>query len=170
LPQQQTTFGDKYLITPESVARHISQIEELASATRRDLSRQDATPVAAPSEHIPQVDTTATTIDKSRQDAKGRDLSPQEQSAGGTASEPPTSARHVEQLEKRIEEKDDFIVLLKGQLTAKDGQIRELSERYRETHTLLGAMQRMLAPLLGQGDPYKAPEPTEARSVDNPGQ
>lgn len=68
----------------------------------------------------------------------------------------PDTAGFVSQLEKRIEEKDDVIVLLKGQLIAKDEQIKELSTRYRETHTLLGAMQRMLAPLLGQSDPFKA--------------
>jgi hypothetical protein len=78
----------------------------------------------------------------------------------GSETEPAT-ARYVEQLEKRIEEKDEVIDLLKNQLTAKDQQIGELSTRYRETHTLLGAMQRMLAPLLGQSDPYNAPEKRE---------
>jgi hypothetical protein len=74
----------------------------------------------------------------------------------------PDTAGFVSQLEKRIEEKDDVIVLLKGQLVAKDEQIKELSTRYRETHTLLGAMQRMLAPLLGQSDPYKAGSNTDS--------
>ncbi len=72
----------------------------------------------------------------------------------------PAMAGFVTQLEKRIEEKDDVIALLKGQLVSKDEQIKELSTRYRETHSLLGAMQRMLAPLLGQGDPYKVPSGT----------
>jgi hypothetical protein len=44
-----TTLGDKYLITPQSVARHIAQIEELRAldsvATDRDLPRQVATSV-----------------------------------------------------------------------------------------------------------------------------
>ena len=80
--------------------------------------------------------------------------------SGESGETQPAMARYVEQLEKRIDEKDDVIVLLKGQLTAKDQQIGELSTRYRETHTLLGAMQRMLAPLLGQPDPYKAPPET----------
>jgi hypothetical protein len=62
----------------------------------------------------------------------------------------------------RIEEKDDVIGLLRGQLTAKDEQIGELSMRYRETHALLGAMQRMLAPLLGQADPYVPNKSEEA--------
>lgn len=80
----------------------------------------------------------------------------------------PAMTRYVEQLEKRIEEKDDVIGLLKSQLTAKDEQIGELSTRYRETHTLLGAMQRMLAPLLGQADPYKTPGQREAEGAANP--
>ena len=45
-----TAIGDKYLVTPQSVARHIAQIVELsqldAVATGRDLSRQVATTVA----------------------------------------------------------------------------------------------------------------------------
>ena len=139
-----TSLGDKYLVTPQSVARHISQIAELAAldmvATRRDQPRPDATAVAAPESH-PSVTQTATASDMRRQDATGE-------------GEP----RYLAQLEKRIEEKDDVIGLLKGQLVAKDEQISELSTRYRETHTLLGAMQRMLAPLLGQADPYTAPK------------
>jgi hypothetical protein len=45
-----TTMGDKYLVTPQSVARHIAEIVEFtqldAVATRRDLSRQVATSTA----------------------------------------------------------------------------------------------------------------------------
>src|SRR5664280_1778307 len=45
--RQQTQFGEKYLITPTSVARHIAQIEEVTRATSRDMSR----PVAFEQEH-----------------------------------------------------------------------------------------------------------------------
>ena len=38
--RQETPFGVQYKITPESVARHIAQIAELASATGRDKRRQ----------------------------------------------------------------------------------------------------------------------------------
>ena len=45
-----TTMGDKYLVTPQSVARHIAQIVEFsqldAVATGRDLSRPVATNIA----------------------------------------------------------------------------------------------------------------------------
>ena len=80
----------------------------------------------------------------------------------------PAAAGYVSQLEKRIDEKDDVILLLKGQLNSKDEQIKELSTRYRETHTLLGAMQRMLAPLLGQGDPFKASKDAAVNSDQPP--
>ncbi len=79
---------------------------------------------------------------------------------------------YVTQLEKRIDEKDDVIGLLKGQLLAKDQQITDLStrfgnlsDRFADTQKLLGAMQRMFAPLLGQGDPYSTTDnATEMRA------
>src|SRR3984893_13783705 len=37
--RQETSFGEKYLITPASVARHIAQIEEITRATSRERSR-----------------------------------------------------------------------------------------------------------------------------------
>ena len=90
------------------------------------------------------------------------------------------TSTYVTQLEKRIEEKDDVIGLLKGQLVTKDKQIGDLSERFTslsdrfsDTQKLIGAMQRMLAPLLGQGDPYsttedpKIPNPPSHQIVDN---
>ena len=50
-----TTTGDKYLVTPQSVARHIAQIEEFAQldavATGRDMSRPVAT-ITAPEESL----------------------------------------------------------------------------------------------------------------------
>src|SRR5215831_2021352 len=62
-----TTLGDKFLVTPQSVARHIAQIQELREldnvatyrdpsrpvATDRDEPRRPATPVAPqPEAHI----------------------------------------------------------------------------------------------------------------------
>src|ERR1700680_4428302 len=43
--RQETPFGEKYLITPTSVAR-LAQIEELASTTSRDMPRRAGTGVA----------------------------------------------------------------------------------------------------------------------------
>jgi uncharacterized coiled-coil protein SlyX len=102
-----------------------------------------------------------------------------ENSADREASEVVTST-YVTQLETRIDEKDEVIGLLKGQLVAKDQQITDLStrfgnlsDRFADTQKLLGAMQRMFAPLLGQGDPYSptdkpdVPNPPTSRTVDN---
>ena len=45
-------------------------------------------------------------------------------------AEKPVASGYVMQLEKRIDEKDDVIGLLKGQLVAKDQQITDLSTRF----------------------------------------
>src|SRR3978361_1961415 len=67
--RQETPFGDKYMITPESVARHIAQIAELASTTGHDMSRQDAPVVHAPIVAQTVLAPEATSLDLSRQDA-----------------------------------------------------------------------------------------------------
>src|ERR1700674_4168181 len=41
--REQTTYGERYRITPASVARHIEQIEQLSQAHRRERSRPAAT-------------------------------------------------------------------------------------------------------------------------------
>ena len=47
--RQETPFGEKYMITPASVARHIAQIAELARTKGRDVSRLVATHFHEPS-------------------------------------------------------------------------------------------------------------------------
>src|ERR1039458_1029909 len=65
--RQETPFGEKYMITPTSAARHIAQIAELASTTSRDMSRQDAADVARPNRQKIEKDDAPTSLDKSRQ-------------------------------------------------------------------------------------------------------
>jgi len=135
-----TTTGDKYLVTPQSVARHIAQIEELKAldmvATDRDASRPVATSAAQEPSHSGDSDT-------SRQIMTG----------GGTS-------RYLALLERDNE-------FLREQVQKKDEQITDLSKRFGETQTLLGAMQRMLAPLLGQADPFTKTESREVNEVVN---
>lgn len=133
--RQETSFGDKYMITPESVARHIAQIAELASATRHDMSRPAATEVAAPYQVESVAPVAATSRDMSRQDA--------------------ANDRYVARLEGEVE-------FLRGQVSTKDLQIKELTERSRETNVLIGGLQRLLAPLLGSPDPH----PTKVEHSD----
>ena len=136
--RQETPFGDKYLITEESVARHIAQIEELASAIRRDEPRQVAT-VVAPEIHVDQAPTHPPT---------GHDLPRQD-----------ATAKYVEQLEKRLDEKDGEIGFLRSEITIKNDQIKDLTERAHETNSLIAGLQKMLTPLLGGGaDRVHTPE------------
>ena len=69
------------------------------------------------------------------------------------------SSRYVARLEGEV----DF---LREQITTKDLQIKELSERSRETNVLIGGLQRLLAPLLGSPDPHS---PTNVSHNDQSG-
>jgi hypothetical protein len=123
--RQETAFGDKYKITPESVARHIAQIAELASTTERDLSRPAATDVA-------------------RQDSQ--DPRPKDPPSGLDRTRPVAADdRYLTQLESEN-------VFLKSQITSKDTQIAALLERDHETNALINGLQRMLGPLLAAPD------------------
>jgi hypothetical protein len=133
-----TTLGDKYFVTPQSVARHIAQIVEMLPldtvATDRDQPRLVATTVAA-QESAPPPQTAPTTHND-------------------TARQPATDDAQVSRYVALLERDNEF---LRDQVTKKDEQITDLSKRFGETQTLLGAMQRMLAPLLGQSDPFNQP-------------
>ena len=123
--KKQTTLGDMYVVTPQSVARHIAQIEELKSAdmvaTGHDLSRQVATHVAAEPSTQTSEPPQATTGDMSR---------------------------YVARLELEIEQAKDDRDFLREQIDRKDKTIDALIERDRETNFLVRGLQEMLSPLL----------------------
>jgi hypothetical protein len=121
-------YGEKYLITPASVAKHIAYIEE----TRQTMaSRDEPRPVAAT---LPQE---VRTPEEPRQPETGRDEPRQ------TAAEANFVSRYV----ARLEGENEF---LRGQVSVKDGQIKEMTERARETNVLIAGLQKMLTPLLGR--------------------
>jgi hypothetical protein len=135
----ETEFGEKYLIAPTSVDKHIAYIEEVRlaatspdmsrhAATGRDLSRQVATAVVA-EENNNEVSRheAPTGTDKPRQ--------------GATA--------YVE----RLESENEF---LRGQIGVKDKTIEALLERDRETNVLIAGIQKMLTPLLGRPDDQRS--------------
>ena len=136
----ETEFGEKYLISPESVDKHIAYIEEVRqpttgtdlsrhAATGRDLSRQVATP-GAPKE--------------------GGGDKPRQEAATSTDLSRPVATELVGQLEKRLGEKDGEIQFLRSEVAVKNDQIKDLTERARETNHLIAGLQRMLTPLLGR--------------------
>jgi hypothetical protein len=51
------------------------------------------------------------------------------------------------------------VAFLREEISTKNAQIKELSERSRETNVLIGGLQRMLSPLLGRGSEPQ-PNPT----------
>jgi len=163
--------GDQWFVAPAALPRLIGDLQQWQmQRAGHSKSRPGQSETVTPEKPIQQnADTPgpgrpepATTYEESRSDHR--------------AAEAVTSS-YVTQLEKRIEEKDDVIGLLKGQLVSKDQQITDLStrfgnlsDRFADTQKLLGAMQRMFAPLLGQADPYSSPDKPEAptpRTVDN---
>ena len=124
----ETAFGEKYLISPASVDRHIAYIEVRPVATGPDMSRHVATDVAH-----------KRLEDEARQE-------------GPTSSDAPrpVATGYVEQLEKRTEEKDGEIRFLRSEVSVKNDQIKDLTERARETSHLIAGLQKMLTPLLGR--------------------
>jgi hypothetical protein len=121
----ETEFGEKYLITRASVEKHIAYIKEVTPTTSRDVPRPVATDVAAENKD-----------DMPRQEA----TTPSEQPRPVATS--PDLSRYVERLEGDI----DF---LRSQMDVKDNQIKEMTERARETNVLIAGLQKMLTPLLG---------------------
>lgn len=127
----ETSFGEKYLISPGSVDKHIAYIEEVRPvATRRDVPRPVATSVAAEDSHVEARQEPPTSTDLSR----------------------PAATEYVDQLKKRLDEKDGEIIFLRTEVAVKNDQIKDLTERARETNHLIAGLQKMLTPLLGRPD------------------
>jgi len=160
----ETPFGEKYLVSPASLDKHIAYIQEINDATSRDMSRPFAVDNSSYSSHDKQRQGTATTSDQPRHVAAGgvmadenpTDAPRQVATPGATSGDQPrhvatsdAESRYVARLESEV----DF---LRGQVATKDAQIKELTERSRETNVLIGGLQRMLAPLLGSPDPHHA--------------
>lgn len=141
----ETPFGERYMITPTSVARHIAYIEEVRPvATIRDLSRPVATAEASTK--------TTTGDDQQRQAAISDDQQRQ------PTKVVPDDSKYVAALERE----NSF---LREQVTVKDKQIGELTERARETNLLIHGLQRMLTPLLGTAP--NADQNRVDRSIDS---
>jgi len=125
----ETPSGEKYLITPESIDRHIAYIRETSG---RAQPRSDAP------ERINSKE------GKSEQETDAPEPVPPRPAARELVGADVTF-----QLEKRIDEKDDEIRFLRSEVAVKNDQIKDLTERARETNHLIAGLQRILTPLLG---------------------
>ena len=127
----ETPSGERYLITPESIERHISFIKE---TSERALPRPAAPERAENNLLVIEQEGGTPGPVQSRPAAPER-----------------ASSIHMTQLETRINEKDDEIQFLRSEVAVKNDQIKDLTERARETNHLIAGLQRMLIP--PRGDP-----------------
>lgn len=129
--REQTTYGERYRITPASVARHIEQIEQLSQAHRREQPRPDA------SVRIEEA---------SNQSEKNDNASGREQPRPDVADD-----RYVGQLERENSYLRDQNEKKDQQLERRDRQIEAMIERDRETNILIERLQNHI-PMLPQPD------------------
>jgi hypothetical protein len=118
----ETETGEKYMVAPYSIDRHVAYINEVRTAPN---GRGQTRPVANLRTMENKDNEGANSLEQSRTDAPVR--SPED--------------RYVVLLEKENE-------FLRGQVSVKDTQIEALLERDKETNTLIHRLQAMLAPLL----------------------
>jgi hypothetical protein len=138
----ETSFGEKYLITPASIEKHIAYIDEVTPATSRERSRLVATTSTTETPSNIKDDLPTTGHDMPRPGATGRD-------------------DHYFAL---LESTNDF---LRHQIGMKDEQIKDLTERARETNVLIGGLQKMLTPLLRGGQKRSLEEDVDISPVSH---
>lgn len=165
----ETPFGEKYLISPNSVAKHIAYIEEVRpTATGHDMSRQIGSDTGIETGRDTTRESTSTGHDLSRQDptAVAAEIKAVTERAPQTinhdvprqvATIPDLTDRYIGRLEGEV-------AFLRDELTTKNAQIKELTERSRETNVLIGGLQRLLAPMLGSPDPHRPKQEEAPRS------
>ncbi|MGA3302895.1 MAG: hypothetical protein ABSC72_06360 [Methylovirgula sp.] len=82
----------------------------------------------------------------------------------GTGSD---TLRYVQQLEKRLDEKDGEIAFLRIEVAVKNDQIKDLTERARETNHLIAGLQKMLTPLLGRSPESRVDAAVHSERADD---
>ena len=133
--REQTTYGERFRITPASVDRHIEQIKELSQAHGREQSRPDAAVRSEGSALSIENSDRASVREQSRPDAP--------------------DVRYVTLLESENAFLRDQIGRKDHQIEQRDGQIEAMIERDRETNILIEQLQRripMLPPSERRGD------------------
>lgn len=151
----ETPFGQKYLISPASVDKHIAYIQEIADATGRDMSR----PFASDSSTRQSRDSVRQEQPTASDEARHVATPVPTQEHGNTERQPaatiPDTPRHAatspDLSERYLTRLEGEVAFLREEISTKNAQIKELTERSRETNVLIGGLQRMLSPLLGRG-------------------
>jgi hypothetical protein len=152
--KKETLLGYMYLVTSESVERHISQLKQFGAttevATDRGQPRPAAVDVVAKIEPVSEPRPSATIDDQPRP----------------TATEPIGKSPYESQLESEN-------LFLRSQITVKDSQItvlqetvKHIIERDKETNVLMQGFQGLFSKLLGStrdmGNTDRPSSPTTA--------
>ena len=127
--REQTTYGERFRITPTSVHRHIEQIEQLSQAHIRERPRPDAAVRIEDAEGESEKNDSASVREQPRPDA--------------------TTDRYVIQLESENSFLREQINRKDHQIEQRDTQIESMIERDRETNILIEQLQRRI-PMLPQ--------------------
>jgi hypothetical protein len=131
----ETEFGEKFLIKPESVDRHIAYIMEVRPvATGRDLARQVATNEAT--EIAPE----STNGEAGASDDKVRQVPTTPEMSQPVVA---FDARYVAVLERENE-------FLREQIAVKDEQIKGMGQHLEQSNILTAGLHKLLTPLLGR--------------------
>jgi hypothetical protein len=141
----ETATGEKYLVAPYSVERHIAYINEVRTvANGRDQSRTDANvhPLENKAEQV--LDEGANSHEQARTDATIREQTRTDANVRGLEEQ---YVKAVERENESLRNERDF---LRSEISVKNVQIKDLTERARETNHLIAGLQKMLSPLLGQ--------------------
>ncbi len=143
--REETMYGERFRITPASVARHIQQIEQRTAAAGREQTRPDAN---------------VRTEGADPKAPENEEMSVREQPRPAAADE-----RYVAQLESEN-------ALLRSQLDRKDRQIEQrdnqieaMIERDRETNILIESLQRRIP--LPEGRRGEEPRPAPHTELPN---
>jgi hypothetical protein len=123
-------YGEKYLITPTSVERHIAFLKELRLAAA-DRGEPGPAPASNP-EEIPQ--------------------SSEDRPATTSTDQPRPVAAADESVSSLVETLKEQNAFFRGEIAVKNELIKDLTERARETNVLIAGLQKMLTPLLGRGE------------------
>lgn len=138
-----TPTGPQWFIDPTSVPGVIGDLKQFHEQIRSRLQHAAADHITV--EEHPQMHAAAAGNSVLEQAAAEKEGTDNPKDDGGLSQ--PAASPFVAQLQKRIEEKDAVIGILKEQLDVKDRQITQHSERERETNILIRGLQNLVLQL-----------------------
>jgi hypothetical protein len=144
--KEETTYGQRYQITPASVARHLQQIEEISRTKRREQPRPDANVRIEEIQNVNKQKEETNIREQPRPDA--------------------TESRYVTQLESDLSFLRDQITRKDRQIEQRDNQIGAMIERDRETNILIKGLQERI-PQLAQSDKEESGRNVEVTMSQN---